>query len=121
MKIDEIEARAQRATLWTPDACDLRVDPEDGRVYAPQGATLGDTLIQLADTYQGYDADWEFLAHSREDVLALAAEVRKLRTLLREYVKVCDGCGGLVATGAEITSGRDLCDACVTNGSPGRG
>lgn len=78
LDLDAIEARANAATMWAPDECDVRVDPEDGYVYAPQGATLGDTLIQLADTYEDSGHDWAFLAHARTDVPALVAEVRRL-------------------------------------------
>lgn len=77
-ELDAIEARANAATKWSPKKCDLRCDPEDGRAYAPQGATLGNTMIQLADTYDGSDRDWVFLAHVRTDVPDLIAEVRRL-------------------------------------------
>ena len=81
-KLQEIEARANAATPWTADECDLRVYPEDSSVYAPQGATLGKTLITLGDTYEGSDADWLFVAHARTDVSDLVAEVRRLTAAL---------------------------------------
>jgi len=75
--LDAIEARANAATEWTPDDCEVRTDGCDGYEYACQGATLGQTLVQLADTYDGSDRDWVFLAHARTDVPALVAAVRE--------------------------------------------
>lgn len=57
-------------TPWKPSDCDIRdMGTEDA--YAHQGATLGDTLVTLGDTYEGAQEDWRFLAHAYEDVQAL--------------------------------------------------
>ncbi len=76
LDLDAIEARANAATMWRPDECELR--DEDGEPWAPQGATLGETLITLGDTYDGSASDWCFVAHARTDVPALVARVREL-------------------------------------------
>lgn len=74
-----ILARADAATAWRPDECDLRDD--DGEPWAPQGATLGETLITLGDTYDSSAVDWCFVAHAREDVPNLIREVRRVLDL----------------------------------------
>lgn len=53
------------ATEWRPDECDLRVDPDDGSVYAPQGACVAGTFITLGDTYEGSADDWQLVAEAR--------------------------------------------------------
>ena len=101
-RLAEIEARANAATMWAPDECDLQVDPDDGYVYAPQGATLGHTLITLGDTYEDSGADWSFVAHARTDVPALVAEVRRLAAALEIARR----------EGAEAM--RERCDDAIT-------
>lgn len=79
--LKEIEHRLNSGVQWTPDECEIKVDPDDGYVYTRQGAMLGDTLIQLGDTYEDYQADWLFCAHARQDMRALVSEVRRLQRL----------------------------------------
>lgn len=79
VRLEEIKARFKKiATPWKPDDCEIQVDPEDGYILAPQGATLGDTLISLGDTYDGSGDDWNFVAHAVEDV-------KFLLTLIEAY------------------------------------
>jgi hypothetical protein len=88
MDVEVIRARVEKATMWTPDQCEMKVDPDDGYVFAPQGATIGDTLIQLGDTYDGSGDDWVFIAHARTDIPALLDEVSRLREALADALRV---------------------------------
>jgi hypothetical protein len=82
-ELNAIAARAEAATMWTPDQCELqRLPPEEdcpeGYLYVPQGAHLGHTSIVLDYQYEDSGKDWDFLAHARTDVPVLVAEVRRL-------------------------------------------
>lgn len=68
LQLDDIEARA---TAATPGPWKRSEDYSD--VLAPDGS-------QLASYWLGWDG--EFIAHAREDVPALIAEIRRLRTEL---------------------------------------
>lgn len=84
--VEAIKKRVEAATMWKPEECELEVDPddEDGRVYAPQGATIGHTLIQLGDSYEGYGEDWNFVAHARTDVPALISVLEEIAQCVPE-------------------------------------
>lgn len=96
-----IEARTEAATEWSPDDCEVRTDGYDGHEYACQGATLGQTLVQLADTYDGSDRDWIFLAHARTDVPNLVSEVRALTAERDELRAIVEG-RKVAPTAAEV-------------------
>ena len=83
-----IAARARAAKNIDGGWTDVRLVEGDSHGYIPQGSTLGRSLIQLADNYDGYREDCAFLAHARADVLALVDEVERLRT------PRCSRCGG---------------------------
>ena len=96
--LKEIEARANAASAWTAEECEIKIDAEYGHVNARQGATIGDTLIMLDDTYEGSGDDWNFVAHSRADIpallstvceaLAKIAELEKDRERLKAHVQI---------------------------------
>ena len=48
---------------------------DDGYVYVPEGATLGETLITLDDHYEGYGEDASFIAESPAIVRELLSAV----------------------------------------------
>lgn len=88
-RLEEIEARASAATMWSPDEC-YESDPQnedDLPPCAPQGAHLGDTLVMLDHTYDNSRADWSFLAHVREDVPALVERIRELENGLAQTLE----------------------------------
>lgn len=68
-QLDEIEARTTAASLgpWT-------VSEDYSDVLSPDGDQLASYWNPTAETRNG-----EFIAHAREDVPALLAEVRRLR------------------------------------------
>lgn len=78
-QLAEIEARAEAATPGPWEWDRQWIEDEDEAIYVPQGATLGPTLIQLGDTYEGHRYDCAFIAHARQDIPALIAEVRRLQ------------------------------------------
>lgn len=90
------KARDVGEWAWGPTHRD-----EEDRVYVPQGATLGNTLIQLGDTYQGSDDHCLYIAAlSPARVIALVTFVEA--TLEREAAeKAYREASGEV---------RDLCD-----------
>ena len=71
--LDAIEARANAAT-----AGPWKADHELGHVYAGE---YGDTVVCSRDDNTN-GADLDFIAHTREDVDVLRAEVRRLRGAL---------------------------------------
>lgn len=79
-QLDQIEARLNAGVQWTPEECEIDIDPDDGYVFVPECACLGRATIQLGDHYENYQGDWVFCAHARQDVRALLAEVKRLRT-----------------------------------------
>lgn len=74
----EIRERLAKATRWAADDCEI-CTCEDGDIFVHQGATLGDTLIQLEDTYEGSGDDWNFLAHAPADLEYLLSQIDALR------------------------------------------
>jgi hypothetical protein len=75
----EIETRLNSGEQWKPSDCEMKVDVEDGYIYVEQCDTIGDTLIQLGDSYENYQDDWVFIAYAREDMRKLVEEVKRLR------------------------------------------
>jgi hypothetical protein len=71
-ELTEIESRAAAATNGTWEA-------DDGRVLGPDD----ETLFVVEGAGPQLDADVRFVAAARDDVPALCAEVRKLRTAVR--------------------------------------
>lgn len=83
-ELNEIEVRANAATMWTPDECEIsKTEWDECPYYVGQGATLGNTLIQLADTGDNSTEDWMFIAYARTDIPCLIAEVRRLQAIER--------------------------------------
>lgn len=100
--LEAIEARERKATKgpWESISSSLDgtrqcmvlvpVKNEDGLRYAVASAT--DELKPTAGFYSAFDeqspgeahANMDFIAHAREDIPALIAEVRRLREALRE-------------------------------------
>lgn len=87
-ELKEIEDRhrAVQNDLNGWSSLDIEVLEEDGEepfthIYIHQGSTLGDTLIQMGDTYEGHGEDGLFLGHAHEDVGKLLEEVKRLRSL----------------------------------------
>jgi hypothetical protein len=78
-QLDAIEARLNAGEQWTPGECEIKVDPEDGYVFVPECASLGETMIQLGGHWEDYQSDWVFCAHARQDMRALLEEVKRLR------------------------------------------
>ena len=79
LDLDELERLAKaakkgkRKSEWVWD--DREVEP-DGYVHIPQGSTLVG-LVQLGDTYEGYQADCDFMQGANPwAVLALVERVR---------------------------------------------
>ena len=75
IKIDEINKRCAEIN-WTPETCGA----------ARQGATLGDTLIELTDIYEGCEKDWNFIVNAPLDIkflLNLCATQERKIILLR--------------------------------------
>ena len=81
--LTEIEERAKKATEGPWEWSDREVE-SNGYVYIPQGSTLGDTLIQLGDNYEGYQSDCDFIAHSREDIPYLLSLLRSAEEALQD-------------------------------------
>lgn len=81
-QLADIEARANAATPgpWCTDSWEIY----QGAEYQPGlSEWIGETC--RADDSDGSRNDAEFIAHAREDVPALLAEVDRLRTDLAEY------------------------------------
>lgn len=85
-RVDEIEARAAAAPggCWIPFADKLRIPWSAHDDEEPVSAWCsGRYLVIEENDWHGAgeppESLWQFLAHAREDVLALAAEVRRLR------------------------------------------
>jgi hypothetical protein len=89
-ELKAIEKRVNAGTQWTPDKCNIRPpdpnDPDD-YLYAPQGATIGGTLITLDDTYEDSGPDWNFVAHARQDVKALLKVLKETQRTLAFVIK----------------------------------
>ncbi len=86
LDLDAIRARADAAT---PGPWDCERPNQAYRIYelssqSPQG--LNETLAEIS----GYNAsdDSEFIAHAREDVPALVAEVDRLRGIVSDILRV---------------------------------
>lgn len=80
LDLDAIRAREQAATKgpWTAEDWDVAVCTSDGR----QLVQLAEVLLGDWDTRENHPqaaADAEFIAHTRQDVPALLAEVERLR------------------------------------------
>jgi hypothetical protein len=75
-KLDEIEARCAEATPgpWEQDGCD---------VLANIGSDDDPDVVLVADCLHD-DADARFIAHARDDIAWLVAEVRRLQRILGE-------------------------------------
>jgi len=77
INLDEIEERCEKATggPWWNDCGVIHAPHWDSDL--PEGVAC-----HPADTYNGngkdWDADAEFIAHAREDIPALVAEIRRL-------------------------------------------
>ena len=90
LDLDAIEARAEAA----------QAGPWE---YAGSGIVNGQKAVSwgypkfVADTWEGSDrnpksdANGEFIAHAREDVPALVAEVRELRAAAQQYIEGANG------------------------------
>ena len=74
------------------------------RVYIPQGSTLGDTLIQLSDTYDGSAEDCRYVESACAEAPALALDLLTAldaKTRLMKWIadkhydlrEVLDACG----------------------------
>jgi hypothetical protein len=84
----EDEATAAKATqsdwAWSPAS-----EPDaDGRVFVPQGAFLGETLIALDDGYEGSDDDCAHIARNADPtrVLTRTRDLRDMAALLDRMV-----------------------------------
>lgn len=64
LDLDALAALEKKATPG-PWEWDGRTEEDDGYVYIPQGAFLGDTLVMLSDTYEGCRYDCDLLAAAR--------------------------------------------------------
>jgi hypothetical protein len=84
LNLTAILKRANAATHWTPNECGVprNANPDDIN-HVSDGQSLGEAVIQLGDHYEGWREDWVFLAHAREDVVALAKELQEARRELR--------------------------------------
>lgn len=80
LDLDAIEARANTAT---PGPWAVSEDYSD--VLAPDGSQLASYWNPTSETENG-----EFIAHAREDVPALLAEVRRLRAQVAAVTDLCD-------------------------------
>ena len=80
-QLEAIRKRAEAATegKWFTDDAELYVS--------------ADGYVEVAEAYEKADA--EFIAHSREDIPALLAEVERLRTALIEIADIDDWDYGL--------------------------
>lgn len=96
-RLKEIEARAKAAEAgpWDIDLLDDRVEAV-GRKATDHGGENAWVLLSDGSPYTLDRADAEFIAHARQDVPDLVAEVRRLRAALIERVydkHGCEGCG----------------------------
>jgi hypothetical protein len=78
MNIKEIEKRLKKASKWTPESCG----------EAEECSYIGETLICLTNRYEDCDNDWEFIAHSQQDIRALLDEVKRLKKIEKAAEKV---------------------------------
>lgn len=83
LDLEAIKARADAATPgeWSAQDTDLDVHTEDSRSLIH----LAEVLLSDEDTRANHPqavADAEFIAHAREDIPALLAEVHRLRVLV---------------------------------------
>lgn len=80
-QLKEIEARASAAVAgpWKPALDPVRPPDRGLAVDTPDGFVLVRTRFLTGPNADGIRADAEFIAHAREDVPALVAEVRRLR------------------------------------------
>lgn len=82
-RLRELEAKATPGPWYWNE----RKVSDDGYVYIPQGSYLGDTLVCLGDSYEGYQADLDLLSELRnhcKTLLTIAEAGEVLYTLLRE-------------------------------------
>lgn len=61
-----------------------KVDAE-GYVYIPQGSYLGDTLINLGDTYEYCAKDCDYVTLACETLPDAIAEIERLREVIKWY------------------------------------
>ncbi|MFE9448332.1 hypothetical protein [Streptomyces sp. NPDC006739] len=105
LDLDQIEARAAAATPgpWTTDGWEIYQG--DGNSAPDLMAWVGETC--RADDYDGSRNDAAFIAHAREDVAAMAAEIRRLRAELDSLQAHFDqAIKGFNASALEITQLR---------------
>ncbi len=76
-ELDAIESRLNAGVQWMPEECGIKMF-DDGHVFVPECASLGDTLIQQGGHYEDYQADWVFCAHARQDVRRLLTALKGL-------------------------------------------
>lgn len=125
-KLKAIEERAEKAT---PAPWQHGFDDGSGRVTKdadwPQGAYIvrGDDTIVTGGNFEGIAcgveelADADFIAHARQDVPALIAEVRRLREVLHSIATECphhDTCSAMASTTASKVN-YALCDCHVAD------
>ena len=84
-RLNEIQKRLDAATKgpWNHDVVELRTHISNA-VKAPQTDELGTELVVIAHTGYGFGSPHQnasFMAHAREDIPALLAEVERLRAL----------------------------------------
>lgn len=101
--LDPIEARVQRATPgpWAEGAGQVRGGETRELIIAADGRTI------IAMAYGGYGhptpdctrEDRAFIAHAREDVPALIAEVKRLRALCDDIEAALPACARFVRRG----------------------
>ena len=89
MDIEKIEARAKATTpgRW------VQSDEYGRPTTNAKGIEIPIKTHLIARAYAGSPENAEFIAHAREDVLALVAEVRRLRALEPEYEYQGNGAG----------------------------
>lgn len=76
-QLQEIRERAEQATPgpW-------RYQSWEWRIYSPPGTQLSLDWLASVEGSAIPDADGDFIAHAREDIPVLLAEVERLRKLL---------------------------------------
>ena len=87
-RLNEIQNRLNVATKgpWSHDLIEFRTHMSNA-VRAPQADELGTELVVIAHTGYGFGSphrNASFIAHAREDIPALLAEVERLRGKLAD-------------------------------------